>query len=88
MSDFARPIPAAQAFHPETSLIATKLAVFEKLSTDAIVRSLEVGQPHCLKTRPDGTILDGHHRIHVLRLRNCDVDALPREILKRPPSET
>ncbi len=31
----------------------------------------------CFKTFP---MLDGHHRVHVLRERNIDVDALPREI--------
>jgi hypothetical protein len=25
-------------------------------------------------------MLDGHHRVHVLRGRNVDVDVLPREI--------
>jgi hypothetical protein len=52
----------------------------ERLSTEALKLSLVPGQEHCLKTRPDGTILDGHHRIHVLRQRGVDVDALPREI--------
>lgn len=46
------------------------------------MRSLIPGQKDCLKTRPDGTILDGHHRIHILRQRgvDVDVDALPREV--------
>jgi len=68
--------------HSETSLSPAKLATFEKLSTEVIKQSLVPGQPHCLKARPDGTILDGHHRIHVLRGRNEDVDALPREVLE------
>ena len=29
--------------------------------------SLEPGSPGALKARPDGTVLDGHHRIVVLR---------------------
>jgi hypothetical protein len=41
---------------------------------------------YCLKARPDGTILDGHHRVHVLRTRGENVDALPREILERDPA--
>jgi hypothetical protein len=72
--------------HPETSLSLAKLATFEKLSTIALKQSLVPGQEHCLKTRPDGTILDGHHRIHVLRNRNIDVDALPREVMERSQS--
>ena len=45
--------------------------------------SLLPGLEGCLKTRPEGTILDGHHRIHVLRHRGVDVDALPREIVEK-----
>jgi hypothetical protein len=71
--------------HPETSLNAGKPATFEKQSNDILRRSLLPGQGHCLKTRPDGTILDGHHRVHVLLSRGEDVDALPREILDGPP---
>ncbi len=56
--------------------------MFEKLSTEKLKQSLEPGHEHCLKARPDGTMLDGHHCIYVLRSRNVDVDALPREILK------
>lgn len=78
--------PPLKPLHPETSLSPVKLETFEKLSTDVIKQSLAPGQPHCLKTRPDGTILDGHHRVHVLRNRNEDVDALPREVLKRTKS--
>ncbi len=66
-----------------TSLIALKLQMFEKFSTDELKKSLSPGQEHCLKTREDGTILDGHHRVHVLRTRGEDVDALPREIVPK-----
>ena len=81
-------LPPLKPLHAEPLLSPAKLATFEKLSTDAITQSLALGQPHCLKTRPDGTILDGHHRVHVLRLRNQDVDALPREVLERPADQT
>ena len=72
--------PPLKALHPDTSLSAAKLAQMERLSTDELRISLMPGQRDCLKTRPDGTILDGHHRVHVLRQRDVDVDALPREI--------
>jgi hypothetical protein len=36
-----------------------------------------------LKVRPDGTVLDGHHRIRVLAERGVDVHWLPREIIKK-----
>ncbi len=38
---------------------------------------------HCLKTRPEGTMLDGHHRIEILRQRGENVNALPREVIER-----
>jgi hypothetical protein len=43
------------------------------------------GKNQALKVRPDGTILDGHHRIYILRERSIDVDSLPREVLEREP---
>lgn len=66
-----------------TELIRSKLAVFEQLSSDMLKQSLAPGNEHSLKTRPDGTMLDGHHRVHVLRERGEDVDALPREVIER-----
>ena len=72
-----------KALHPETSLIPAKLAQLERLSTDALINSLVPGQRDCLKTRVDGTIIDGHHRIHILRQRGVDVDELPREIVTK-----
>ena len=64
---------------------SAKLADLEKLSTEAILKTLALGELHCLKTRPDGTILDGHHRIHILRQRGDDVDGLPREVREQGP---
>jgi len=72
-----------KSLHPETSLIQSKLDAFQKVSSDAPKQSLAPGQPHCLKTRPDGTMLDGHHRVYVLRSRGEDVDILPREIVSK-----
>lgn len=75
--------PPLKPLHPETSLSSAKLAAFEKLSTDTLRQSLIPGHEHCLKTRPDGTILDGHHRVYVLKGRDIDVHALPREVVER-----
>jgi hypothetical protein len=72
--------PPLKPLHDESTLSTSKLALLEKLSTDFLKNSLALGQEHCLKARPDGTILDGHHRVRVLRLRGEDVDALPREV--------
>jgi hypothetical protein len=73
--------PPLKFIHSEASLSSLKLAQFEKLSSDALRHPLLPGQTHCLKTRPDGTVLDGHHRVHILRGRGEDIDSLPREVL-------
>jgi hypothetical protein len=73
--------PPLKPLHPDSSLNAGKLAKMEQLSTEALLASLVPGLPDRLKTRPDGTILDGHHRICILRKRGADVDRLPRDIV-------
>lgn len=79
MPDQGQHVPL-KALHADDSLSPVKLSQMERLSTEALKLSLAPGQRDCLKTRPDGTILDGHHRIYILRERGVDVDALPREI--------
>jgi hypothetical protein len=69
--------------HFDDSLSRTKLSLFGKLSNLELIDSLCPGQPGSLKVRPDGTMLDGHHRIKILRDRGVDVDSLPREILPK-----
>jgi len=64
-------------------LVPLKLRIFEKVSTEQLIESLAPGHEHCLKARDDGTMLDGHHRIHVLQCRGVDVDKLPREIVAK-----
>ena len=76
-----QPLPILKALHPEDSLIPSKLDRLDRLSTDVLVQSLAPGQRDCLKTRLDGTIIDEHHRIHVLLKRGVNVDALPRGIV-------
>ena len=65
--------------HPESSLSEVKLEAYRKIATRGLVDSLKPGEPGSLKVRSDGTIMDGHHRIQVLRERGVDVDALPRD---------
>jgi hypothetical protein len=67
--------------HPDSSLSAAKLEQYAKASTQALIDSLRPGQEGSLKVRPDGTIVDGHHRIKILRDRGMDVNSLPREII-------
>ena len=73
--------PPLKPLHPDSSLIPAKLSKFDRLSTEVLLASLGLGEEGCLKTRPDGTILDGHHRIHILRQRGVDVDGLPRHVV-------
>jgi hypothetical protein len=73
--------PPLKPLHPDSSLNAGKLAKMARLSTEELLASLVPGRPDCLKTRRDGTILDGHHRICVLRQRGVDVDNLPRDVI-------
>ena len=75
--------PTLKPLHSEGSLRTIKLEMFAKLSTEALIGSLKPGEHGSLKVRPDGTMIDGHHRIRVLRSRGVDVDALPREIIRR-----
>lgn len=75
--------PPLQPLHPDSSLSPTKLAQYGKLSDQELIESLKPGQAGSLKVRPDGMIVDGHHRIKLLRDRGVDVDSLPREVVPR-----
>ena len=74
---------ALKSLHPASSINNIKLKEFERLATEVLLHSLQPGQPGSLKARPDGTLLDGHHRVEVLRGRGINVDALPRETVQR-----
>jgi ParB-like chromosome segregation protein Spo0J len=73
--------PPLRFLHPDSSLSPAKLEQYEKLSTEVLAESLRPGQEGSLKVRPDGTVVDGHHRLKILRGRGVDIDALPREIV-------
>jgi hypothetical protein len=79
--------PPLRPLHRDESLNKVKLAHFERLKSEELLRSLEPGQSNCLRARKDGTMLEGHHRIHVLRGRGVDVDGLPRQIEDKRPEE-
>jgi len=76
-------LPPLKPLHPDSSLSQVKLEAFRKLTTQELLGSLSPGQPGSLKARPDGTMIEGHHRIRILRDRDVDVDSLPREIVSR-----
>ena len=69
--------------HSDICLSQAKLGQLDKLTNQEIMDSLKPGQSGSLKVRPDGMIIDGHHRIKILRDRGLDVDSLPREIIPR-----
>lgn len=75
--------PPLKSLHPDHSLSQPELEEVRKLSDEQLIDSLKVGQPNSLKTRPDGTLIEGHHRIKVLKERGIDVDSLPREIVPK-----
>lgn len=75
--------PPLKPLHKEQSLIRSKLEKFNRLTTQDLMSSLKPGQPGALKVRPDGTVLDGHHRVKTLRDSGVDVDSLPREVIAK-----
>lgn len=77
--------PPLKPLHADESLIKSKVDEYGKRSTEELIDSLRPGQPGSLTARPDGTVVDGHHRIKILRDRAVDVDSLPREIIKKAP---
>jgi hypothetical protein len=77
--------PGLVPLHADDTLIPSKLEKYGRLSTPVLIDSLRPGQVGSLKARPDGTMVDGHHRIKVLRDRGVDVDGLPREIVPKEP---
>lgn len=75
--------PPLKPLHPDSVLIRLKLDAMERATTEELIHSLMPGQIDCLKTRRDGTILDGHHRLYILRQRGVNVDELPRDIIEK-----
>jgi hypothetical protein len=75
--------PKLGFLHSEDIMNPAKLEAFRRLATDAIILALHPGQPGSLKVRPDGTVLDVHHRLSVLLERGEDIHQLPREIKEK-----
>lgn len=73
--------PPLKPLHADDSLSSAKLGKLRMKPTQQLIDSRKPDQKESLKTRPDGTMIDGHHRIKVLRERGIDVDSLPREIV-------
>ncbi|MCE5229421.1 hypothetical protein LLG95_07475 [bacterium] len=73
--------PPLQFLHAEDRLIRLKLEYLEKITTDQLVESLSPGREGSLKTRPDGTVIDGHHRLFILQKRGFPIHSLPRDVI-------
>jgi len=73
--------PPLKGLHVDSALSGAKMKQLGRLSTEVLTQSLLPGRRDPLKARRDGTILDGHHRIKILRDGGIDVDSLPREIV-------
>lgn len=77
------PLPPLKFLHAESSLSQAKLDKLRRIATEDLVESLQPGRGGSLKARPDGTILDGHHRCFILQERGIAVDQLPRQTIVR-----
>jgi hypothetical protein len=75
--------PPLRFLHSEATLSQVKLGQFRLVATAELIESLRPGQAGSLRARTDGTVLEGHHRLMVLRERGVDIDALPREVFPR-----
>lgn len=80
--------PKLRFLHTADAMNAAKLEGLRRLPSDAIASSLQPAQSGSLKVRPDGTVLDGHHRLAVLLERGENVDQLPREIMEQDNYES
>jgi hypothetical protein len=75
--------PKLRFLHSAEVLNPVKLETFRRLPSEAIKSALQPGQPGSLRVRPDGTVLDGHHRLFVLLERGENIDLLAREIMEK-----
>ena len=79
--------PPLKPLHSEGSLSRAKLEKLRRARTQDLIDSLRPGEPGSLKVRPDGTVMEGHHRVRVRRERGVDVDALAREVVPKDERE-
>jgi hypothetical protein len=78
-------LPPLKPLHADDTLIKSKLDTYAKRTTQELIDSLKPGLSGSLKARPDGTVVDGNHRIKILRDRGVDVNSLPREVVPKDP---
>lgn len=71
--------PPLKPLHPDDHFIQLKLEKFRELTTEVLVDSLKPGRENALRVKQDGTVMEGNHRIKILRERYIKVDDLRRE---------
>ena len=62
--------------HPDSSLKPRALAHWRAETTEKIVQSLTTPGDEMLRIRPDGTVLQGNHRVKILEERGFDTSIL------------
>ena len=75
--------PPLIPLHLGSVLSQAKLKHYARLTNEELICSLAPGKEGALKARPDGTIIDGHHRVAILRERGVNVDELLRLVLDK-----
>lgn len=75
--------PPLRLLHSEATMSQVELERFRAMTTAELIESLRPGRTGGLITRPDGTVLEGHHRLVILRERGIEIDGLPRDVLPR-----
>jgi hypothetical protein len=78
--------PPLKPLHSDDRFIQLKLDKFRALTTDVLLDSLMPGREGALKVKRDGTVMEGNHRLKILRERDIDVDNLPREDVEEDSS--
>jgi hypothetical protein len=67
--------PPLKRLH-ESTLVSSQLDSIRKMRTEDIVKSLSTKGDEALRVRPDGTVIQGNHRIKVLEERGYDTSKL------------
>ena len=62
--------------HPDSSLSKATLDSIRKMDTDDIVKSLKRDGLQPMRVKPDGRVMNGNHRLKVLKERGFDTDTL------------
>jgi hypothetical protein len=79
--------PKLKLLHSQSTLDQSKLDYWRGKRTDEIIRSLTTEGRDKLEIRPDGTVLDGNHRVQVLIERGYDTSQLYHKATINPRTD-